>query len=257
MVYFMMHNQLSSNFIQKSLREASARSERLALAFWNLDFTHDAYEAWCIKRQAEALLRDQYIDFNIFDQVAKGQALLVGEGNLSFSLSLTQNPRVRPAFLTATTREASTHLSDTAKHNAKRLAQKGARVLHGIDATKLAQDFPRQAFQTILFQFPNVASREPIQGLNPNFVLVQRFLKSAKPHLVSGGRIIISVVDSPYYRGLFHFEEAAEQAGFPPPHVATFDPDDFPGYHHTMTHEEESAIDDYEHFASYIFTKTP
>jgi hypothetical protein len=39
--------------------------------------------------------------------------------------------------------------------------------------------------------------------------------------------------------------------------VATFDPDDFPGYHHTMTHEEESAIDDYEHFASYIFTKTP
>ena len=143
------------------------------------------------------------------------------------------------------------------KHNAKRLAQKGVRVLHGMDATKLAQYFPRQVFQTILFQFPNVASREPIQGLNPNFVLVQRFLQSAKPHLVSGGRMIISVVDSPYYRGLFHFEEAAEQAGFPPPHVATFDPDDFPGYHHTMSHEEESAIDDYEHFASYIFTKTP
>jgi hypothetical protein len=39
--------------------------------------------------------------------------------------------------------------------------------------------------------------------------------------------------------------------------TAPFDPDDFPGYHHTMTHEEESAIDDYEHFASYIFTKTP
>ena len=47
------------------------------------------------------------------------------------------------------------------------------------------------------------------------------------------------------------------QRGFPPPVVATFDPDDFLSYHHTMTHEEESAIDDYEHFASYIFTKTP
>ena len=253
----MIYTQSFNSYIQKALTDISEKSERLALAFWNLDSLHDAYQAWCIKRQAEALLRDQYIDFNIFDQVAKGKTLLVGEGNLSFSLSLTQNPKVNPVFLTATTRETSTHLSDTAKHNAKRLAQKGVRVLHGIDATKLAQYFPRQVFQTILFQFPNVASREPIQGLNPNFVLVQRFLQSAKPHLVSGGRMIISVVDSPYYRGLFHFEEAAEQAGFPPPHVATFDPDDFPGYHHTMSHEEESAIDDYEHFASYIFTKTP
>lgn len=98
-----------------------------------------------------------------------------------------------------------------------------------------------------------MASRELIEGRNPNFILVRDFLESAAHQLKPGGKVYISAVDSPHYYGAFQFDEAAKTAGFGPPEVYPFDPKDFPGYTHTMTHEDESALDNHDKFATWVF----
>jgi hypothetical protein len=42
--------------------------------------------------------------------------------------------------------------------------------------------------------------------------------------LHQGGKVLISAVDSPHYRGAFQFEEAAYIAGLAPPEFYPFDP---------------------------------
>lgn len=63
----------------------------------------------------------------------------------------------------------------------------------------------------------------------------------------------ISVVDSPHYRGAFQFEEAAKIAGFKPPEIYKFDPNTFPEYEHTMTHQTGSALENHNKFSTFIF----
>ena len=52
---------------------------------------------------------------------------------------------------------------------------------------------------------------------------------------------------------VFQFEEAAKIAGYKKPEVYAFDPSTFNGYKHTMTHEDESAIDEYNSFSTWVF----
>jgi len=118
---------------------------------------------------------------------------------------------------------------------------------------KLDQDFPANSFETIIFQFPNVGSRDPIEGHNPNFILIRNFLKSAAKRLRSDGKVMVSAVDSPHYEGAFQFKDAARLAGFQPPQTLPFDPDKFPGYSHVNTNDGESAIEDHRKFATWIF----
>ena len=60
-------------------------------------------------------------------------------------------------------------------------------------------------------------------------------------------------VDSPYYEGVFHFQDAAKDAGFEVSGPAPFNPTDFPGYEHTNTNDDESAIEDYDRFGTWVF----
>lgn len=110
-------------------------------------------------------------------------------------------------------------------------------------------------FDSIVFQFPHVGSREPVEEHNPNFILVRDFLRSAAAQLAPGGQVLISAVDSPHYEGAFQFDDAAEIAGFLPPEVYPFDPSAFPGYTHTMTHEEGDALDNHDAFGTWIFKR--
>ena len=89
-------------------------------------------------------------------------------------------------------------------------------------------------FETIIFQFPHTGSREPIEGRNPNFILVRGFLMSVKSLLSASGKVVITAVDSPHYRGAL----AAKEAGFAAPLVYSFDPKAYLGYEHTMTHHK-------------------
>lgn len=191
--------------------------------------------------------------FDFVEQVAKGTVLLVGEGNLSFALSLTQKQRIKPANMIATTFEKEDDLSTEAEANAEKLKARGAFVQHGVNSGKIAGIFAARQFDTIIFQFPHTGSREPVHGHNPNFILVRDFLRNAVQLLSQQGCVLISAVDSPHYRGAFQFEEAADIAGFEEPVSCPFDPSDFPGYEHSMTHRSGSALDNHDDFRTWVF----
>lgn len=191
--------------------------------------------------------------FDLVAQVASGRTLLVGEGNLSFALSLAKYPSIHANKIIASTLEGKNELSDDAKANASKLQNFGATVLHGVNATKLSSVFGSWNFDTIIFQFPHTASREPIEGHNPNFILVRDFLISAAKQLTLGGVVVISAIDSPHYRGAFQFEEAASLAGFLPPKDYSFNLHDYDGYTHTMTNAEDSALNSDDRLRTWVF----
>jgi len=125
--------------------------------------------------------------------------------------------------------------------------------MHDVDATHLEQSLIPHKFDTIIFQFPNVGSREAIYGRNPNFIMIRKFLRSAAPYLAPAGKILISVVDNPHYHGAFQFDEAAAFSGYEQPEAYPFDPSLFSGYSHTNTNDDDSALDDHSRFTTWVF----
>ena len=184
---------------------------------------------------------------------ALGDVLLVGEGNLSFSQSLLRLPSAQVMRMTATTFEKERDLNDETMNNARDLKQRGVLVLHDVDATKLEKNLMPYQYDTIIFQFPNVGSRDTKYGRNPNHVLIRSFLRSAAHYLKPSGNIIISAVDSPHYEGAFGFEKAADFAGYDVVETYPFDPSMLPGYSHTNTNDDESALDGHDRFITLVF----
>ncbi|MBW4709549.1 DUF2431 domain-containing protein [Roseobacter sp. YSTF-M11] len=192
-----------------------------------------------------------------FDFAARarlGSALIVGEGDISFALALARLKGVTPSCLLATAYENEVDLGNTAYDNAAKLLKLGAQVKTGVDATCLSKPIGQRRFRTIIFQFPNVTSREALYGQNPNHVLVTRFLKSSRAHLKSGGLVVISTVDNPFCEGAFKMDDAAKKAGFEAPDIYTFNPKDYPAYSHQNTADEESAINEHTAFATIGFS---
>jgi len=182
-----------------------------------------------------------------------GNVLLVGEGNLSFARNLLNKPMISIESAIATTFEAQRNLSDETLRNTSLLRCCGVRVIHRVDATRLDQNFKGAEFDTIIFQFPNVGSRDAKYGRNPNHVMIRKFLRSAATILKPSGKILISAVGSPHYQGAFQFDDAAAFAGYETPEAYPFDPSLFPGYSHTNTNDDESALDNHSRFATWIF----
>lgn len=186
-------------------------------------------------------------------QIRQGNTLFVGEGNLSFALSIAKTPGITASNLIATTYEKNSELSEEAQQNSEILKQSGVSVINGIDATKLDRYFPHQKFDTIIFQFPNAGSREPEYGRNPNYILIRDFLKSTDSCLAPNGKILITAVDSPHYQGAFQFEEAAKKAGYSILGPYPFDPESFPGYSHANTNDGDSALEKHDEFKTWVF----
>jgi 25S rRNA (uracil2634-N3)-methyltransferase len=160
-------------------------------------------------------------------------------------------PKLRPlpkCHLVSTRR-----LPPTAGWNASQLARIGAKVLNGIGATRLQTHFGATKFRAIIFNFPNVPSRTPIYGHNPNHVLVRNFLRSAAGQLVRGGIVVMTVVDSAFYAGAFGLPAAARFAGFGEPEIHNFKPSRFPGYLHANTLGGQSALMNYRAFSTWVF----
>ena len=65
--------------------------------------------------------------------------------------------------------------------------------------------------------------------------------------------IPITAVDSPHYQGAFQFEEAAEKTGYSIIGSYPFDPESFPGYSHTNTNDDDSALEKHNEFKTWIF----
>ncbi|AXX98056.1 class I SAM-dependent methyltransferase [Profundibacter amoris] len=183
-----------------------------------------------------------------------GTTLFVGEGNFSFSLNMARARLVKASQFISTSYESENDLDDLAYQNAQSLISLGVTVKTNVDATKLKDTFGNRRFDRIIFQFPNVASRSSIYGQNPNHTLITRFIKNAKDHLKALGEIVISTVDSPYYEGAFKMDDAAKKAGYQPPEIFDFDPDQYSGYIHQNTDNDESALESHDKFATFVFT---
>ena len=99
--------------------------------------------------------------FEFTARMRMGSVLFVGEGNLSFALTMSRKPRVPTSSILATVYEAEEDLTDSAYDNARKLLKIGCSVKTGVDATQLSDTIGKRQFRTIIFQFPNVASRDP------------------------------------------------------------------------------------------------
>ncbi|MCZ7452356.1 class I SAM-dependent methyltransferase [Rhizobium rhizogenes] len=207
-----------------------------------------------------AILLKRILDFRIpfdFCEAARsGSTLLVGEGNFSFSLALSDLLGNLTSNVTATTFQTADEYSDVTKQNAKTLRRRGAKTIAGVDATNLSRWFNQRRFGLIVFQFPNVGSREPRYGRNPNHILVRRFLASAAAHLSDSGKVVITVVNSPHYDGAFDMDGAADRNDFAIPVVYPFHFADYPGYSHVKTKDDGTcALDENDEFATYVFQR--
>lgn len=186
-----------------------------------------------------------------------GDVLLVGEGNLSFARSLAQNKNTHEiTSMIATVFEKEVAVKEDAQINSTAIQKDGGKVLYNIDASKIDELFKAHNFDTIIFQFPNVASPDPKYGRSPNHILMRRFLKTAKELLSGDGRVLISTVDNEYYDGVFNVEEAALHADFAEPKIYSFDPKSFPDYTHKNTDNDKSTLDDHNQFKTWVFTKS-
>jgi hypothetical protein len=229
----------------------------------------DSYTRYALFKQSVINAQEFKSIFNFVESVASGRTLFIGEGNFSFCLSIAKQIR-NPYNIIATTNEAQNEFSDLTKQNISSLQKLGVKVFCKTDATEINRDFVGQTFDNIIFQFPHTGSREPIEGRNPNFILLRDFLKSAKPLLLHGGKVIVSIVDSPYYQGAFglndvfsslcaaspsscQIEEAGTEAMYKRYTAYTFNPLLFPNYIHTMTNEDESAISKNDDLITIVF----
>jgi 25S rRNA (uracil2634-N3)-methyltransferase len=190
--------------------------------------------------------------YDFVSKVKDGNTILVGEGNLSFTISLVKQLQLLPNLITSTYEDYA-ELSGHARYNSKLLQQSGIKVLHGLDATGLHKYFYSNTFDRVIFQFPHSGSRESVNGINANYVLVKKFIISASYILKRDGVILITIVDSNFYNNMFRFDQLAEELGIRQLTKYKFNPKDYPEYEHTMTHQEESAIDDYSNFVTYEF----
>ncbi|MXN63273.1 DUF2431 domain-containing protein [Stappia sp. GBMRC 2046] len=235
----------------EAVNKVLGRPLRVEPAAVEAKFTHDFLEQTLI----EQLLvhKGKLGAFDYVQTVSQGRTLFLGEGNLSFSLALAKlRPTVAKDF-TATTFEPARRLSPAALQNASQLARMGAKVLNGINATRLQTHFGATKFHSIIFNFPNVASRTPIYGRNPNHILARKFLRSAAGQLVRGGLVVMTVVDSSFYAGAFGLPAAARFAGFGEPEIHKFKPSRFPGYMHANTLGGQSALAKYRSFSTWVF----
>lgn len=190
-------------------------------------------------------------ELDLLKEVEIGDTLLVGEGNFSFALSIASSKNLSANNLIATCFEREGETTEETKKNIKNLKDLSIRVLFNVDCTKLANRFNLR-FNRVIFNFPHTASREGYYNKTENRYLLKNFLKSAINVLKPNGKVIISIVDTPYYKGSFGLEDLNLKE-YREPITYKFNPSRYKGYKHTMTHKDENALEKYESFISLAF----
>ncbi|KAH9049493.1 hypothetical protein EDB84DRAFT_1453049 [Lactarius hengduanensis] len=214
-------------------------------------------------------LRRSTIPFKSSDKI-----LLIGEGDFSFVVAMSQHPPppleyLVPANITATCCYSK---YSEAQQYVRVLRESGAQVLFGVDATKLEKTsaLKGKTFDRIVWNFPHAGNGITDQDRNilSNQVLILGFLRSAAKFLVSGpvpqsqpsrkrkpgharGTILITLRNvSPYTEW-----DVPKLAKSPPPPRSSIDPpnpryillrsfvfhrSDWKGYEHRMTKGERA-----------------
>ncbi|XP_057460924.1 uncharacterized protein LOC130751350 [Actinidia eriantha] len=163
--------------------------------------------------------------------------LLVGEGDFSFSACLAV------AFgcahnIIATSLDSRVFLSSNyrkAMFNIESLTSRGAEVVHGVDATQMANHFlfRDMTFDRIVFNFPHAGfysdeSRE--LHLRRQRKLIRLFMKNAKKMIGKRGEIHVSHKSNAFFRE-WNLEQLATNEGLRLIESSRFNFIDYPGYH--------------------------
>lgn len=173
------------------------------------------------------------------------RTLTVGDGNLSFSLSLAKMFRERHAWeannLFATTLDVESELFD--KYGEAQMSSRlielrgtGANVLDGIDARLLGGNLARclghaELFDTVIWNFPHAGSERGSGSLHKQ--LLRCFFSAVAPLVVQGGQVHLSLIGTQYLQ--WGMCSAARDAGFERIGSVRFAPQSFPGY--SIAHE--------------------
>ncbi|GAB4836977.1 hypothetical protein Ancab_001891 [Ancistrocladus abbreviatus] len=163
--------------------------------------------------------------------------LLVGEGDFSFSTCLAL------AFgfadnMVATSLDSMGFLSKNygkAMSNILELMSRGCRVMHGVDATKMAgsASLNVMTFDRVVFNFPLAGFFSPTEPrkcqIQKHQALVSSFMKNAKKMVNKDGEIHITHKSTGYFKE-WNIEVLASNQGLRLIEVRDFNYKDYPGY---------------------------
>ncbi|OQS03651.1 hypothetical protein THRCLA_04031 [Thraustotheca clavata] len=164
--------------------------------------------------------------------------LVVGDGDLSFSLALTTN--LGGQNIVATVYDSQAELLakyPTASANIRGLQITHATIHVGVDATALEKQkwIKEMTFDRILFNFPHLGGATE-EDIEKNQELLHQFFQSARPFLKTPkGEIHVSLRNTPFYNR-WNIKDQAEKAGYTLKRLDPFDINLYPGYEAQRTH---------------------
>jgi 25S rRNA (uracil2634-N3)-methyltransferase len=188
------------------------------------------------KKKEHEQSRPATIPFDVFDNI-----LLVGEGDLSFTLSLLHDHGC--ASLTATTYDTLPALLGKYPHVQDALDQikdEEQSIFHGIDAQKLSlhKELKKRApFDRIIFNFPHIGglSTDVNRQVRANQALLSSFFESTIPLLRPlEGTILVTLFESEPYT-LWNIRDLARHAGLIVLRSWKFEKEVYPLYRHART----------------------
>ena len=123
----------------------------------------------------------------------RGRSLFVGEGDLGFSSFVCRAlPEVQCTSSTWDTPSRLETSFGNASSNVQSIVACGGRVLFEVDATKLAETFADERFDTIVWMFPHVPGK---QNIKRNRLLLHDFFSSAKSVLAPDGHVVLALAE--------------------------------------------------------------
>ncbi|XVF03579.1 hypothetical protein REPUB_Repub05bG0005500 [Reevesia pubescens] len=162
--------------------------------------------------------------------------LLVGEGDFSFSACLAK------AFGSATNMVATSLDSrgflfrnyKNAMANIDELRTRGCMVLHGVDATEMANNcsLPGLKFDRVIYNFPHAGFRTGESGQSQrgrNQLLISLFFKNAKEMIYENGEIHVTHKSNGFFLG-WNLQGLAAAVGLRLIQEVPFNLTDYPGY---------------------------
>ncbi len=171
--------------------------------------------------------------------------LLVGEGDLSFAVSLVEHHACEN--VTATVLEKSLEeLREKYPHageNVDKIEAEGGRVVYGVDARRMGPwasrkkgEQPVGTMARIIFNFPHVGgkSTDVNRQVRYNQELLVDFFNRALLSLAPGGSIVVTLFEAEPYT-LWNIRDLGRHSGLQVERSFRFQASAYPGYHHART----------------------